>query len=77
MTFSAEGGYYDDFYAIQNGRLIKEKSAGSVAINGPVLVIKGPNLSKYVIRGWLELSNMTILEVCGPWYANDQRLLRS
>ena len=71
MTFTAGGGYYDDFYAIQNGKLIKEKAAGSVAISGRVLVIKDSNLRKYVIRGWLELPNMTIMEVCGPWYNDD------
>jgi hypothetical protein len=72
MTFSSDGRYYDDFYAIQNGKLIKEKSAGSVRINGSVLLIKDTNLRKYVIRGWLELPNMTILEVCGPWYGDDE-----
>jgi hypothetical protein len=71
MTFTAEGGYYDDFYAIQNGKMIKEKTDGSVSINGRVLMIKNRNLSKYVIRGWLELPNMTIMEVCGPWYNDD------
>ena len=71
MTFTAGGGYYDDFYAIQNGKMIKEKAVGSVAVNGRVLTIKGTNLSKYVIRGWLELPNMTIMEVCGPWYNDD------
>jgi hypothetical protein len=71
MTFTAAGGYYDDFYAIQNGKMIKEKAAGSVAVNGRVLVIKDTNLRKYVIRGWLELPNMTIMEVCGPWYNDD------
>ena len=71
MTFSSDGAYYDDFYAIQNGKMIKEKTAGSVAISGRVLLIKSRNLSKYVIRGWLELPNMTILEVCGPWYGDD------
>jgi hypothetical protein len=71
MTFTAEGGYYDDFYAIQNGKMIKEKAAGAVAVKGRVLVIKDTNLRKYVIRGWLELPNMTIMEVCGPWYNDD------
>ena len=71
MTFTAAGGYYDDFYAIQNGKMIKEKSAGSVAIDGRVLTLKNSNPSRYVIRGWLELPDMTILEVCGPWYMND------
>jgi hypothetical protein len=71
MTFTAEGGYYDDFYAIQNGKMIKEKAVGSVKVNGRVLMIKDTNLRKYVIRGWLELPNMTIMEVCGPWYNDD------
>jgi len=68
MTFTAAGGYYDDFYAIQNGKMIKEKSAGSISINGRVLTLHTSNPSRYVIRGWLELPDMTILEVCGPWY---------
>ncbi|HUR97994.1 MAG TPA: hypothetical protein VMZ26_08030, partial [Pyrinomonadaceae bacterium] len=71
MTFSADGGYYDDFYAIQNGKMIKEKTAGSISINGRVLSIRQKNTAKYVIRGWLELPTMTILEVCGPWYDDD------
>jgi hypothetical protein len=71
MTFTAEGRYYDDFYAIQNGKMIKEKASGAVAIKGRVLVLKDTNLRKYVIRGWLELPNMTIMEVCGPWYNDD------
>lgn len=72
MTFTATGGYYDDFYAIQNGKVIKEKSAGTVSINGRVLTINSSNPSRYVIRGWLELPDMTIFEVCGPWYIDDQ-----
>lgn len=68
MTFTAAGGYYDDFYAIQNGKMIKEKTAGSISINGRVLTLHTSNPSRYVIRGWLELPDMTILEVCGPWY---------
>ncbi len=72
MTLTADGGFYDDFYMIQNGKLIKEKTGGSFAISGRILgiKIKEGNLAKYVIRGWLELPDMTVLEVCGPWY-ND------
>lgn len=29
------------------------------------------NVRKYVVRGWLELPDITILEVCGPWYGDD------
>jgi hypothetical protein len=73
MTLTADGGFFDDFYAIQNGKLIKEKTGGAFAINGRILgiKIKDRNLSKYVIRGWLELPDMTVLEVCGPWYNDD------
>jgi hypothetical protein len=73
MTLTADGGYYNDFWAIQNGKGIKEKTSGSFAIAGRVIVIKQNNLAKYVIRGWLELPDMTILEVCGPWY-DDQAI---
>ncbi len=71
MTFSPNGDYYNDFYAIQNGKMIKDKSNGTISINGRILTIKLRNTAKYVIRGWLELSNMTIFEVCGPWYDDD------
>jgi hypothetical protein len=71
MTLTAQGGYLNDFFAIQNGRKIKEDTSGSFAVSGRVLVIKDRNVRKYVIRGWLELPDMTILEVCGPWYNDD------
>ncbi len=71
MTFGSDGSFYDDFYAIQNGKMIKEKTSGSISINGRVLSIRQRNTAKYVIRGWLELPDMTILEVCGPWYDDD------
>ena len=71
MTFGSDGAYYNDFYAIQNGKMIKDKSTGTISINGRVLSVRQKGLAKYVIRGWLELPTMTILEVCGPWY-DDQ-----
>lgn len=71
MTFTADGGYYNDFYAIQNGKMIKEKTAGSISVNGRVLSIRQRNTAKYVIRGWLEMPDMTVLEVCGAWYDDD------
>jgi hypothetical protein len=36
-----------------------------------VISIRQTNTAKYVIRGWLELPDMTVLEVCGPWYDDD------
>jgi hypothetical protein len=71
MTLTAQGGYYNDFFAIQNGRKIKEDTKGSFSVSGSVLFIKEGNLRKYVIRGWLELPDMTIFVVCGPWYNDD------
>ena len=71
MTITAQGGFYNDFFAIQNGKKIKENTSGTIAISGRILMIKEGNLKKYVIRGWLELPDMTILEICGPWYGDD------
>jgi hypothetical protein len=72
MTITAQGAFYNDFFAIQNGRKIKEDTKGTIAISGRVLTIRDGNPQKYVIRGWLELPDMTILEICGPWYNNDE-----
>jgi len=71
MTFTKNGGYLNDFFAIQNGKKIIDKTSGTVTIVGRVLSIKQHNTAKYVIRGWLELADMTILTVCGPWYDDD------
>lgn len=71
MTFTSDGGFYDDFYAIQNGKMIKEKTSGTISINGRFLTIRQHNTAKYLIRGWLEMPDMTVLEVCGPWYDDD------
>jgi hypothetical protein len=62
------GGYTNDFFAIRNGKKIIDKTTGSVSIAGSVLSIRQHNTAKYVIRGWLELPDMTIMTVCGPWY---------
>lgn len=71
MTITASGEYYSDFFAIQNSTKIKEKSSGTVSVSDRVIYIKQGNLKKYVIRGWLELPDITIMEVCGPWYNDD------
>lgn len=71
MTFTASGDYADDFFGLDNGRKIKENTTGTVMIVGRVLTITRKGLAKYVIRGWQEFANMTVLTVCGPWY-DDQ-----
>ena len=70
-TFTENGGYLNDFFAIRNGKKIIDKTSGTFTVVGRVLSIKQKNTAKYVIRGWLELPGMTILKVCGPWYDND------
>jgi hypothetical protein len=70
-TITKGGGYVNDFFAIQNGKKITDKTSGTISINGRLLSIRQNNTAKYVIRGWLELTDMTILTVCGPWY-DDQ-----
>lgn len=71
MSITSNGGYLNDFYAIRNGKKILDKTTGTVAISGRVLSIRQKNTAKFVIRGWLELPDMTILEICGPWYDDD------
>lgn len=73
LTFTADGGYLNDFFAIRNGEKIIGKTVGTVTINGRILYIKHKDTAKYVIRGWLELPDMTILQVAGPWY-NEQEI---
>lgn len=71
MTITKDGGYADDFFAINNGKKIIENTTGTITIVGRVLTIRQKNTAKYVIRGWLELTDMTVLTVCGPWYNDD------
>lgn len=65
------GGYANNFFAIENGRKIIDNTTGTVTIVGRVLSIEEKTTAKYVIRGWLELTDMTVLKVCGPWYGDD------
>ncbi len=67
-TISSEGGISLDFFAIRNGKKIIEKSTGTVALVGGVLIIKMTNMQRYVVRGWLERPELTVLKLNGPWY---------
>lgn len=71
MTLTKDGGYYNDFYAIQNGKKILENTNGTISVNGRVFSITQKDTQKFVIRGWLELSDMTIMILCGPLYDED------
>ena len=76
MTFTSSGGFADDFFGLSNGRKITGSTTGTVTIVGRVLTIKRKGLAKYVIRGWQEFANITVLNVCGPWY-DDQPIPES
>jgi len=66
MTLTLQGSYHSDFFAIQNGRKIKEDTSGTFTINGSIFTITQGDPKHYVIRGWLELPDITIFVVCGP-----------
>ncbi len=75
MTITANGGYFNDFYEVRNGKKFADKTTGTVTITGRVLSIKeNGSTSKFVVRGWLELPEMTIMIICGP--LNDNDLIR-
>ena len=58
-----------DFWGIQNGRRIAEKSSGTVTLtSGGILVIRMTNEQRYVLRGWEEAPDMTVMTLNGPWY---------
>jgi hypothetical protein len=58
-----------DFYGIHNGRRIAQKSTGTVALSvDGILVIRMTNEQRYVLRGWEEAPDMTVMTLNGPWY---------
>jgi hypothetical protein len=67
-TITGQGGISLDFFGIRNGKKIAEKSNGTVALSNGILVIRMTNMQQYVVRGWLELPDMTIMVLNGPWY---------
>lgn len=71
MTITKNGGYINDFFAIQNGKKIIDKTNGTISVNGQVFSITQADTQKFVIRGWLELPDMTIMILCGPLYDED------
>lgn len=67
-SITRDGGISLDFFGIRNGKKIAEKSSGTATLTGGVLVIRMTNRQRYVFRGWLELPEMTIMKLNGPWY---------
>jgi hypothetical protein len=64
----ADGTIALDFFGIHNGRRIAEKSRGTVELSSGVLILRIANERRYVLRGWEEAPDMTIMTLNGPWY---------
>ena len=67
-TIDGNGSYRNDFFEVRNGKKLSDVTTGTITIAGRLISIKHKGTAKYVVRGWLELPNMTILKVAGPWY---------
>lgn len=74
-TFKSDGTYSSFFNSVRNKQSESDTKTGPYSINGRLLSIQGTGYSgktivntKYVIRGWLELPSMTVLQLAGPWY---------
>jgi hypothetical protein len=70
-TIDGSGRYTNDFFEVRNGKKLRDITTGTITIVGRLISIKHKGTAKYVVRGWLELPNMTILKVAGPWF-DDQ-----
>lgn len=71
-TFDRNGGWTNDFFEVRNGKKLSDVTTGTMTITGRVLALKRPRSTQfYVVRGWLELPEMTILVLAGPW--NNQQ----
>lgn len=70
-TIDSNGRYINNFFEVRNGKKLSDVTTGTITIVGRLISIKHKGIAKYVVRGWLELPDMTILKVAGPWY-DDQ-----
>jgi hypothetical protein len=77
-TFKSDGTYSSFFNSVRKKyETESDTKTGPYSINGRLLSIQGTGYSgktitttKWVIRGWLELPTMTVLQLAGPWYDN-------
>ncbi len=79
-TFKSDGTYSSFFNSVRKKyETESDTKTGPYSINGRLLLIQGTGYSgksttttKWVIRGWLELPSMTVLQLAGPWYDNAE-----
>ena len=72
-TIDGSGRYTNDFFEVRNGKKLRDVTTGTITIVGRLISIRHKGTAKYVVRGWLELPDVTILKVAGPWY-DDQEI---
>jgi hypothetical protein len=71
-TIDGNGRYTNNFFEVRNGKKLSDVTTGTITIVGRLISIKHKGTAKYVVRGWLELPDITILKVAGPWYDNQE-----
>lgn len=71
-TIDGAGRYTNDFFEVRNGKKLRDITTGTITIADRVISIKHKGTARYVVRGWLELPNITILKVAGPWYEGQE-----
>jgi hypothetical protein len=71
-TIDQNGRYTNNFFEVRNGKKLSDTTTGTVTIVGRLISIKHKGTARYVVRGWLELPDITILKVAGPWYDNQE-----
>ena len=69
---SGDGRYTNDFFEVRNGKKLRDVTTGTITIVGRLISIRHKQTARYVVRGWLELPDMTILQVAGPWYDGQE-----
>ena len=79
-TFNSNGTYSSFFNSVRKKyETESDTKTGPYSIVGRLLSIQGTGYegrgtvtTKWVIRGWIELPSMTVLQLAGPWYDNAE-----
>ncbi|MEO6050018.1 MAG: hypothetical protein ABIP78_01630 [Pyrinomonadaceae bacterium] len=79
-TFNSNGTHTSFFNSVRKKyETESDTKTGPYSIVGRLLSIQGTGYegrgtvtTKWVIRGWIELPSMTVLQLAGPWYDNAE-----
>jgi len=77
-TITKNGGYSNDFFEIRNGKKLSDKTTGTISIDGRVISIismnndtKRNSTSSYVVIGWLDLPDMTLMSLSSNFWGGE------